>query len=133
VRVLALDYGAARTGVAVCDATGTVARPLTVVERAGTPQGLQRVVAVVAEQRPELIVVGLPVSLDGAEHAQAREVRGFIAKLGQALDVPVVTYDERFTTTIARQKGGRRPLDARAAAQILQEYLDSHELGTTRP
>jgi putative pre-16S rRNA nuclease len=129
VRLLALDYGAARTGVAVCDATGTIARPLAVVERAGTPQGLARVAAIVAEQRPERVVVGLPVSLDGAEHAQAREVRGFIGRLSAVVDVPVVTFDERFTTAIARQKGGRRPLDARAAAQILQEYLDGRGLG----
>jgi putative Holliday junction resolvase len=71
------------------------------------------------------VVVGLPVSLDGSEHGQARAVRSFVARLRREIDVPVVLYDERFTTAIARQRGGTGPLDARAAAQILEDYLSS--------
>jgi putative holliday junction resolvase len=125
VRLLALDYGVARTGVAISDETGSIARPLTIVARAGTPAGLAAVGELVTTQGVSRVVVGLPVSLDGAEHGQAREVRSFVARLRREIDVPVVLYDERFTTAIARQRGGRGPLDARAAAQILEDYLDS--------
>jgi putative Holliday junction resolvase len=125
VRLLALDYGVARTGVAISDETGSIARPLTVVARAGTVAGLEMVKELVAAQGVSLIVVGLPVSLDGAEHGQAREVRSFVARLMRTVDVPVVLYDERFTTAIAQQRGGEGALDARAAAQILEDYLSS--------
>jgi len=126
MRVVALDYGAARTGVAVSDATGTIANPLTVVDRAGSEAGLATIGQLVADQGAALVVVGLPVSLDGAEHGQARAVRSFAGRLRAVLDVPVVLYDERFTTAIAQRKGGRGELDARAAAQILEDYLASH-------
>ena len=125
MRLLALDYGVARTGVAVSDETGSIARPLTVVARAGSPAGLETVKELVSTEDAALVVVGLPVSLDGAEHGQARAARSFAARLRRTVDVPVVLYDERFTTTIARQRGGRGPLDARAAAQILEDYLSS--------
>ncbi len=72
-----------------------------------------------------MVVVGLPVSLDGAEHQQAREVRSFVGRLRQTIDVPVVLYDERFTTALARRRGGASELDARAAALILEDYLTS--------
>jgi putative Holliday junction resolvase len=65
------------------------------------------------------------VSLDGGEHGQAREVRSFVARLRRVIDVPVDLYDERFTTAIAQQRGGRGALDARAAAQILEDYLNA--------
>jgi putative Holliday junction resolvase len=125
VRLLALDYGVARTGVAVSDETGSIARPLTVVARAGSAGGLEAIRGIVSAEGATQVVVGLPVSLDGGEHGQAREVRSFVARLRGAVDVPVVLYDERFTTAIARQRGGKGPLDARAAAQILEDYMNS--------
>jgi putative Holliday junction resolvase len=125
VRLLALDYGVARTGVAISDETGSIARPLTVVTRAGTAAGLEAVRELVATEGVSRVVVGLPVSLDGGEHGQAREVRSFVARLRRAIDVPVDLYDERFTTAIAQQRGGRGALDARAAAQILEDYLNA--------
>ncbi len=125
MRLLALDYGVARTGVAISDETGSIARPLTVVARAGSAAGLETVKELVAAEGVSLVVVGLPVSLDGAEHGQAREVRSFVARLKRTIDVPVVLYDERFTTAIAQQRGGKGALDARAAAQILEDYLSS--------
>ena len=129
VRVLALDYGSKRTGVAVSDPTGTVVRPLTVVSGAASDDGLQQIRRLVADHQAGLVVVGLPVSLDGTEHAQARVVRSFVGRLRVALDVPVVLYDERFTTAIAQSKGGRKELDARAAAQILHDYLAAGRSG----
>jgi len=125
MRVLALDYGAARTGVAVSDPTGTLARPLTVVRRAGSEAGLRELAGIVTRERAELVIVGLPVSLDAQEHGQAREVRSFVARLLRELDVPVVTYDERFTTRVAAERGGAAGIDARAAAVLLEDYLCS--------
>lgn len=123
MRILALDYGAARTGVAVSDATGTIARPLEVVARAGTPEGLQRLADLVREHDAELVVVGLPLTLRGEHGEQARETEGFVKALREAVDVPVETYDERFTTAIAGHAPGDAPEDARAAAHLLSSYL----------
>jgi putative holliday junction resolvase len=124
-RVLALDYGVARTGVAVSDATGTVVRPVTVVRRASTLPGLRELADIVQREQAELVIVGIPVSLDAKEHGQAREVRSFIARLVPELQVPVVTYDERFTTKVAQARGGAAGIDARAAAVLLEDYLRS--------
>ena len=124
MRVLALDYGAARTGVAVSDATGTLARPVGIVERAASDAGLDRVVAMVAEHDAELVVVGLPLTLRGERGAQARETEAFVEALRVRLQVPVETEDERFTTKLAQQTGGRAPEDALAAAHLLQGWLE---------
>ena len=124
MKVLALDYGAARTGVAVSDPTGTVARPLAVVERVATDAGMRRLVDLVREERPERVVVGLPLTLSGGRGEQARATEDFLAALRARLDVPVETYDERFTTRLAATAGGVAPDDARAAAFLLSGYLE---------
>jgi putative Holliday junction resolvase len=123
VKVLALDYGRARTGVAVSDPTGTVARPLAVVERAGTPRGLARIADLVAQEQPGLVVVGLPLTLRGASGAQAEETQAFVERLAARIGVPVDVFDERFTSRLAEQDGGAAPEDARAAAHLLASYL----------
>jgi putative Holliday junction resolvase len=124
VKVLALDYGAARTGVAVSDATGTLARPLTVVERAASEPGLRRLAELVAAEGADRVVVGLPLTLRGEEGAQARETAGFVAALRRAVPVPVESFDERFTTALAAQgPSSRAAEDARAAAHLLESYL----------
>jgi putative Holliday junction resolvase len=125
VKVLALDYGAARTGVAVSDATGTIARPLGVVSRAATEGGLAEVRTLVLQHEVERVVVGLPLTLRGAHGAQAVETDVFVEALRAAVDVPVETYDERFTTTLAERDGGAADEDARAAAHLLESYLRS--------
>jgi putative Holliday junction resolvase len=124
VRVLALDYGAARCGVAVSDPTGTLATPLEPVLRPGTKKGFGRVVALVAELQAEHVVVGLPLSLSGRDSAQTIETRAFAARLAAAVTVPVELYDERFTTSLAAQAGGSTSLDSRAAAVLLDEWLN---------
>jgi putative Holliday junction resolvase len=124
VKVVALDFGAARTGVAVSDETGTLARPVGVVERAATPAGLDRLVELVAEHDALLVLVGLPLTLRGERGEQARETEAFVDSLRARLTIPVETYDERFTTTLARQSGGRAPEDAVAAAHLLQGWLE---------
>jgi putative Holliday junction resolvase len=123
VRVLALDYGSARCGAAVSDPTGTVATPLEPVLRPATRRGFQRVVALVEETGAERVVVGLPLSLSGADSAQTAETRAFAERLRASLGVPVELYDERFTTRLAGRAGGSASLDSRAAAVLLDEWL----------
>jgi putative Holliday junction resolvase len=123
VRVLALDYGSARCGVAVSDPSGTLATPLEPVLRPATRKGLHRVVTLVEELGAERVVLGLPLSLGGGDSAQTRETREFAERLRQRLKVPVELYDERFTTALARQAGGSASLDSRAAAVLLDEWL----------
>ena len=122
--MLALDYGSARTGVAVSDATGTLARPVGIVERAATPAGLKRLAELVAEEGAERVVVGLPLTLRGEAGAQAEETASFVASLEALLDVPVESFDERFTTALASSgPSSRAPEDARAAAHLLESWL----------
>jgi putative Holliday junction resolvase len=125
VKIVALDYGSARTGVAVSDPTGTLARPLGVVERVRTEAGLERLVNVIRAEAPERVVVGLPLTLRGERGEQARETERFVEELRRALDVPVEGFDERFTTDLAEQDPASRnlPADARAAAHLLTSYL----------
>jgi putative Holliday junction resolvase len=124
LRVLALDYGAARTGLAVSDETGTIASPLGVVERAASAAGIERIRSIVERERVEHVVVGLPLTLRGERGQQARETEAFVDALRAAVAVPVETYDERFTTSIAAQASGAAPEDARAAAHLLSSYLE---------
>jgi putative holliday junction resolvase len=123
-RVLALDYGSARCGAAVSDPSGTLATPLEPILRPASKQGLQRIMALAAELGAERIVVGLPVSLGGGDSAQTRETRAFAERLRAAVDVPVELYDERFTTALAQRAGGTAALDSRAAAVLLDEWLN---------
>jgi putative Holliday junction resolvase len=122
VKILALDYGRTRTGVAVSDPTGTIARPLRVVEDAADT-GLQQLVALIDEHEVERVVVGLPLTLRGERGEQARETESFVEALTGVTDVPVVTFDERFTTDLAEQSQADAPEDARAAAHLLSSYL----------
>jgi putative Holliday junction resolvase len=118
VKVLALDYGSARTGVAVSDPTGTLARPLGVVERATSDAGLDELTSLIASEQPECIVVGMPITLRGEHGEQARETAAFVETLRERVAVPVETFDERFTSVLA---GGD---DAKAAAHLLSSYLE---------
>ncbi len=126
MRVLALDYGSARCGVAVSDVTGTLATPLDVVERPGTKKGMTRIVDVVREREAERVVVGLPLGLSGHDTDQTREAREFAANLQRRLGkkIPVELEDERFTTALAqRDIDPRAAEDSRAAAHLLEGWL----------
>ena len=133
MKVVALDYGSARTGVAVSDPTGTLARPVGVVERVVTPAGLERLVELIREEHAERVVVGVPLTLRGERGEQARETQDFVEALQKRLDVPVDGFDERFTTDLAEQEPGSRnlPADARAAAHLLTSYLAWSNRGGT--
>jgi putative Holliday junction resolvase len=120
VKVVALDYGAARTGVAVSDPTGTVARPLTTILRVNTDAGFNELLAEIDSAEAQLIVVGLPLTLRGERGEQARETEAFVDRLRSACRVPIEVYDERFTSVLAEGD------DARAAAHLLTDYLQWH-------
>ena len=130
MKLLALDYGSARTGVAVSDPSGTIARPLCVVERAASEAGIERLAELVRSEGAERVVVGLPLTLRGEHGLQARETDAFVEALRVAVDVPVESYDERFTTRLARTRprdspsDRSEPDDARAAAYLLSSYLE---------
>jgi len=129
MRVLALDYGSGRCGVALSDPTGTLATPLDAVERPATKRGFATLVALVRERGAGRVVVGLPLGLGGDDTAQTREARAFADRLAARLgpDVPVSLYDERFTTAIAQRSGGTSASeDSRAAAVLLEDWLARH-------
>jgi putative Holliday junction resolvase len=123
MRVLALDYGSARCGCAVSDPTGLLATPIEPVVQPGSRRGLGRLRALARELEVERVVVGLPLSLSGADSAQTAEARSFAERIALELGVPVELYDERFTTRLAEQAGGRGSEDSRAAAHLLEGWL----------
>ena len=124
MKVLALDYGSARTGVAVSDPTGTVARPLEVVESASAPAGLKHLADLAEREGVERIVVGLPMTLRGERGAQAEETDAFVSALRAVTAVPIESFDERFTTKLAEAQPSEAPSDAVAAAHLLSTYLE---------
>jgi putative Holliday junction resolvase len=138
-RVLGLDLGSRRVGVAVSDAGRTVATPIEVVSRVGDRSREHRTIAdLVAEWEVGLVVVGLPLALSGGRGAAAEGVLEEVAALRAALSVPVETYDERLTTVTAerslmqqrmRADARRRVVDKVAAAVILQGWLDAQAAG----
>jgi putative Holliday junction resolvase len=122
-RVVALDYGSARCGVAVSDPTRTLATPLEPVVRPNTRKGFNRLLKTIRDHAPEMVVVGLPLSLSGHDSAQTREARAFAERLSGTLGLPVELYDERFTTALAQQRPGDAAEDSRAAAVLLEDWL----------
>src|SRR3954453_19148420 len=119
-RVIALDHGEVRCGVAVSDPTGELVTPLAIVERPDTRRGLGRVADVVREREAELVVVGLPLTMAGEEGEQAQAARAFAERLAQAVSVPVELHDERLTTRMADRTGGN---DSGAPAPLLESSL----------
>lgn len=124
MRVLALDHGSARCGCAVSDPTGTLATPIDPVLRPESRKGFARVAALVRETGAERVVVGLPLRLAGGDSEQTRAARAFAARLGEATGVPVELEDERFTTVLAARAGGTGSEDSRAAAILLEGWLE---------
>ncbi len=135
MRALGIDLGERRIGLAVCDSAATVATPVETLLRSGDPnQDLQAIAEQVDQWQAEIVVVGLPVSLNGSEGPAAEAARAETARLERYLKVPVVSYDERFTTVIAERslmaqqlKGPRRRsvVDQVAAAVMLQSWIDA--------
>lgn len=128
-RILALDYGVARCGCALSDPTGTLATPIEPVLRPATRKGLARICDLVREREVGRIVVGLPLSLSGADSDQTRETRAWAARLAERVAVPVELHDERFTTLLASRDPGDPAAseDSRAAAHLLAGWLAAHD------
>jgi putative Holliday junction resolvase len=134
MRYLAIDYGSARTGLAVCDAEERIASPLTVL--AGSKNLIERIAEIVTAEEAAGLVVGLPLNMDGSEGAQAEKTRAFAAELGKKIGLPVHLQDERLSSFGAAEKLGEMSLsqakqkallDALAAADILQAFLDERK------
>jgi len=137
MRVLALDLGSKRIGVAVSDSSGTIASPLTVVQRSGRHSiDHERIKALVDEEEAVLLVVGLPLSMDGTVGKAAQAAIDEVEVLSTVVGVPVETIDERLTTVTAermlmtrgmRAEARRKIIDKVAAAVILQTWLDRRD------
>lgn len=128
MRVLCLDHGAARCGIAVSDPDGTIATPVGVVERPDTPAGLAEISAHAQELGAGQIVVGLPLLTSGEAGEQTQVVRSFAGRLRKLVNCEIEFFDERFTSQLAEQSsraGAESAHDALAAAHILQRYLDT--------
>jgi putative Holliday junction resolvase len=137
MRVLGLDVGEKRIGIAVSDPTGLLASAERVLKRVSIAKDMAALAALVAEYEAEAIVVGLPLHLDGRAGAQAESVQRFVKRMQERIAVPVVYWDERLSTVGAQRlliEAGLRPseraarIDAAAAAVVLQSYLDHQRL-----
>jgi putative Holliday junction resolvase len=128
-RVLALDYGKARTGVALSDPTGTLVSPREPVAKANSSDGIAIILALVASEGVTRIVVGLPVGLQGDETRQTAQCRSFAARLAQLVDVPVELHDERFTSKLADRTiaatGSGASRDSLAASHLLESWMEA--------
>ena len=134
-KVIAIDLGEKRIGVAVSDDTRTIAKAYTVLSRKSRREDFQRYANIITEQKAALLVMGLPVPLSGVEGQRAAWVRDYTAELAHYIDIPIEFWDESFSTKRAeaslrargqRGKKVKERVDAVAAAFILQDYLDAH-------
>ena len=134
ISALGLDVGSKRIGVAGCDGTGLIATGLTTIERTSFDRDVAQMRELVEQRQVQVLVVGLPYSMDGTLGFQARKVQKFSARLATALQLPVEYVDERLTSFEAEEliKAERRSpsrnkalIDRKAAAIILQRWLDN--------
>jgi putative Holliday junction resolvase len=133
MRILALDHGTRRIGVAVSDETRTIAQPLEYILAEPFPEFLERLKKILLEKQVDFILIGMPRNMDGSYGPAAQKVETFIAVLKSAITVPIKTWDERLTSTMAnramiqgnvRRDKRKEKVDAMAAAILLQSYLD---------
>ncbi len=136
MRILGIDYGSKRMGLAVSDPTRMIARSLVVITRTDLKRDLDRLVEVIEQQEASDIVIGMPVSKNGSLGEKAKEVIDFIDKMKKRIKIPIIQWDERFTTVISERllieadmSRARRKqvIDKVAASVMLQSYLDSNE------
>ena len=141
MRILAIDYGTKRMGVALSDETQTIAQPLEYIPADPFDRFLARLKAILHEQQVELVLVGMPRNMDGSYGTAALKVREFVAVLKQTITTPLLTWDERLTSAQAnrfliaadvKRHQRKEKVDKTAAAILLQSYLDrsSNERGS---
>ncbi len=127
--ILGLDYGIRRVGCAVADDDGMIALPLSTILVTSRDQLLRDLQTRVRERRVGLLVVGLPLGLDGKDTEQTTTTRAFARAVEQALHIPVKLFDERLTSVEAHQSGATKEnVDAMAATLLLQSYLDRQHI-----
>jgi putative Holliday junction resolvase len=138
MRVLAIDHGSVRMGIALSDAMGIVALPLESIPAEPRSQFFARLQEIVREKEVEMILVGMPRNMDGSYGPAAAKVREFVGELEPLVQVPIRTWDERLTSAQAnrlliqadvRRSDRRAKVDKTAAAILLQSYLDSAQTG----
>lgn len=127
MKIIALDYGQVHTGVAICDPTGTIVRPLEDIDDASGKAGLKKIVDLARGEGVEAVLVGMPVSLSGECGPQAGKSMDFIRVLEEALELPVISWDERFTSKMAGRKGHNTSSSRHSlsACVLLEDYLGS--------
>ena len=135
MRALGIDLGSRRIGIAVSDRTGTIASPLTMLQRSGSPRRDHEAIRrLVVEEEAEMLVVGLPLNMNGTSGPAAKAAVAEAAALATVVGVPVITFDERRTTVTADRalieagigaQARRKLVDKVAAAVLLQTWLDS--------
>lgn len=132
--ILSVDYGDARTGVAVCDKMEILASPVGVIHETYEPKVIAKLKEIIGDKKPELIVVGLPVNMDGSKGERAQKCTLFADKLKEETGIEVKLYDERLTTVSAHRilsennvRGQKRKnvVDAVSAVMILESYMKS--------
>ena len=142
MRILGIDFGEKRLGVAVSDATATIAYPVETVPGSEKEKAIGRIVELTAEREVDRLVIGLPRNMDGSLGFKAKEVLAFVELLRGRLAVPIETWDERLTTVQAerflREAGvprarWRERVDQIAAQILLQTWLDGHPGGVSPP
>ena len=133
MRILALDHGTKRIGVAVSDETKTIAQPLEYIPAEPFADFLVRLKKILTEKEADCLLIGMPRNMDGSYGPAAQKVEAFVAVIRSAITVPIKLWDERLTTTMAnrimiqghvRREKRKEKVDAMAAAILLQSYLD---------
>lgn len=134
--ILSVDYGDARTGVAICDKMEMLASPVCVISEGYEPKLIDKLLKVIEGRKPELIVVGLPKNMDGSLGFRAAACQAFAEHLSEQSGIKTVLWDERLTSVIAhrqlhaagkKEKKHKNVVDAAAAVEILQSYIDSRK------
>ena len=141
ISALGVDVGSKRIGLAGCDGTGLIATGITTIERKSFVEDVEKIQQIVNERQVQILIVGLPYSMDGSIGFQARHVQKFAARLAEALKLPLEYMDERLTSYQAEQlliAENRSPsrnkglIDRKAAALILQQWLDARRSSAMR-
>lgn len=141
ISALGLDVGRKRMGVAGCDGTGLIATGITTIKRTSFQQDIAQLQAIIEERQVEVLVVGLPYSMNGSIGSQAKEVQKYAQRLSQALELPIEYIDERLTSIQAEEmlkdahispSQNKGLIDRKAAALILQQWLDERREKNTQ-
>ena len=141
ISALGLDVGRKRMGVAGCDGTGLIATGITTIKRTSFQQDIAQLQTIVKERQAQLLVVGLPYSMNGSIGFQGREIQRYAQRLSQTLELPVEYVDERLTSVQAEEmlkaanispSQNKDLIDRKAAASILQQWLDERREKSTQ-